>query len=147
MKTFRQYEKTLLENLIPKYIAKSGDQDTAGDILSQIRLECHNPFKLSCVVLDDAGTAVGFVTASIVMLPTGKRVVIDHAYTPNSGITPKIYTMIEEKLGTEDIWWITYRDPSAWIRLFKKHGKEIKLHGYLVRRVMDVEKFTEMKED
>lgn len=99
------------------------------------------------MVLDDAGTAVGFVTASIVMLPTGKRVVIDHAYTPNSGITPKIYTMIEEKLGTEDIWWITYRDPSAWIRLFKKHGKEIKLHGYLVRRVMDVEKFTEMKED
>ncbi len=130
----------LLESLIPKYIAKSGDHDSPQDILAQVRRECHNPFKLSCMVLNDDNSPVGFIIASLYILPTGKRIVIDHAYTPNSGITPKIYSMIEEKLGTEDIWWITYRDPSAWIKLFKKHGKEIKLQGYLVRRVTDAEK-------
>lgn len=140
MKTYRQYERALLESLIPKYIAKSGDGDGIADILAQIRLECHNPFKLSCMVLDDAGTPMGFVVASIVLMPMGKRVIIDHAYVPNMGIAPRIYGMIEEKLGTDDIWWVTYRDPSAWIRMFKKHGKEVKLHGYLVRRITETEK-------
>lgn len=134
--TLRQYEAGLLE-LIPKYLAKSLDEDQPQDILRQIRLGCHAPCALNCVVLDDDDRLCGFCCAYILMDMKGKRLIIDHLYAPNLAMSVKIYDMLVEKSGMDDVWFITYRDPKGWERMSKKCRRPLALRGYVMRFVKE----------
>jgi hypothetical protein len=147
LKTLRQYEKQLLEQVLPKYVAKSGVDERPQDILAQIRLECHNPFVLSCVLLDDAGAVIGFFVSFLQLTNLGKRLYIDHMYAPNTGQSAQMWKMITTKLGTDDVLYMTRRDPDAWIKGLGRLGIRVKLHGYLLRTVQDTEMFGKEKED
>ena len=144
LKTYRKYEGVLVE-LLPKYLAKSECDDSVGDILSHIRMECHNPFFISCVLLDDSEAVVGFVIAFVSITLQGKKIILEHMYAPNMGMSIKLYDMLVDKLGVEDVWWITHRDPAAWIKFTKKRSRPMKLHGWILRS--DTEQFGQEKED
>lgn len=98
-----------------------------------MRLECHNPFFLSCVLLSNDNVPVGFFIAFIQITHLGKRLYIDHMYAPNTGQAAEMYWMIQERMGVEDVLFMTRRSPDAWIKLFRKNGKDVRLHGYLIR--------------
>jgi hypothetical protein len=138
LKTLRQYEKALLERVFPKYIAKADCEDQPQEILAQIRLECHNPFFMACALLDEADTPVGFFVAFVQLTKLGKRLYIDHMYAPNTGQEVRLFNIIRERLGVDDVMFLTRRDPDAWIKMFKRAGVELKLHGYLLHTVQDM---------
>lgn len=119
--------------LIQKYLPKSGSHESVGEILSQIRMECHNPFFFSCIVLDDADIPIGFVLATVSITRRGKRIFIEHMHAPNLGMADKLHEMMMAKLGVDDVWWLTHRDPSAWIKFCKKRKHPVELYGWMIR--------------
>lgn len=147
MKTLKQYERVLLEQIFPRYIRKSGYEEGPQEILNQIRMECHNPFFMCCVILDGAGVVIGFFVAFVQMTNLGKRMYVDHVYTPDTGQSAQVFDMVRKKLGVEDVIFMTRRNPEAWIKLFNKYGIKVKLHGYLIRTVQDMGQFGQEKED
>jgi hypothetical protein len=145
LKTYRKYEGDLMQ-LLPKYLAKSKCDDTVGEILSSIRMECHNPFHMSCVVLDDSDSVIGFVIAYISITIRGKRIVLEHMYAPNLRMSTQLYDMLVDKLDVDDVWWITHRDPSAWIKFSQKQKRPAKLYGWMVKS-QDLVRLGQEKED
>lgn len=133
--------------IIPRYLAKSGCDEGVGEILAYIRMECHNPFILSCVLLDDEDRLVGFLVAYIVITRLGKRIFVDHVYAPNMNMADKLCDMVREKLGVEDMCWITHRDPAAWIKFSRRKKRPVELYGYMIRTVPDLTQFGQAKED
>lgn len=133
MKTLRQYERVLLEELIPKYLSKSQCHDAPQQILADMRTECHNPFYLSCVLLDEDDCAVGFAMARTAITRVGRQLVIEHLHAPNMGMMTKLLEMTMDKLQSHDVMWITYRDPAAWVRFTKKQKHPAELYGWLLR--------------
>ena len=147
LKTLRQYEKALLEDVFPKYIAKAGVDERPQEILSQIRLECHNPFFMAAVALGADDRPIGFFIAFVQLTLLGKRLYIDHVYMPNVTDNVRIYEMVKDKLGVDDVIWMTHRNPEAWIKMFAKYGHKVELHGYVVRTVRDKNELGGEKED
>ena len=141
LKTLRLYEKALLEDILPKYVSKAGVDDRPQEILSQIRLECHNPYFMAGVALDDSDRPVGFFVAFVQITLLGKRLYIDHVYMPNVTDNVRIYEMVKDKLGVDSVLWMTRRNPEAWIKMFAKLGHRVELHGYIIRTMQDVREF------
>jgi hypothetical protein len=133
LKTMRQYEQVLLEGLIPRYLAKSQCHDSPQRILADMRMECHNPFYLICVLLDDEGGAVGFAMAKVNILRTGRQIIVEHLYAPNMGMMSKLLEMTMSKLQSDHVMWITYRDPQAWIRFTRNQKRPAELYGWLLK--------------
>jgi len=98
-----------------------------------MRTECHNPFYLSIVLLEDTGEAVGFAMARMAIVPMGRQIVVEHLYAPNMGMMSRLLDMTMEKLEAEDVVWVTYRDPQAWIRFTRTQKRPAELHGWLLR--------------
>ena len=147
LKTLRQYEKALLEDVLPRYIAKAGVDERPQEILSQIRLECHNPFFFAAVALDNSDRPVGFFIAFVQITLLGKRLYIDHVYMPNVTDNVRIYEIVRDKLGVDSVLWLTHRNPEAWVKMFARYGHKIELHGYVLRTVQNTDEFGKEKED
>lgn len=133
LRTLRQYERVLLEELLPKHLAKSGCSEQPQEVLSLIRLECHNPFFLCCVLLSEDSEPIGFIVAYVQNTVLGQRLYIDHMYAPNTGMIMRLFGMVKDRLGVDDVTWMTHRNPEAWVKLGKKYGHDLVLHGYVIR--------------
>ena len=132
VRTLKKYEAGI-RKLIPAYLSKSLCTETEQEIIDQFRFGCHTPCYFGCVVLDNADKVIGFCYAYIIMDTKGKKLMIDHLYTRNASTAGKVYDMIVDKMGIDDVWYVTYRDPQAWERLSKRFKKPMKLYGYIMR--------------
>ena len=131
--TLKLYEKRLVEELIPAYLSKSRSKDTAEEVLMDMKLGCNNPFAFICVILDDADVPVGFMSSHQGVSCKGKQVVVDHLYAPSMGLSARLLDTVMEKLDAKSVLWLTYRDPSAWIKLSNKVNRPAELFGWMVR--------------
>lgn len=133
IKTLKQYEKALLEDVFPKYLAKSKSRETPQVMLADMRMECHNPFFIACVVLDEGDKPIGFLMARTSLTLHGRQAVVDHFHAPNMRLCAKMLELVMDRFGTEDVLWITHRDPGAWIKFSEKQGHPVELYGWLLR--------------
>ena len=51
LRTFKEYEDRLVA-LAEKYVAKAHVPESAREVVDQIKTRCHNPFALSCVIIN-----------------------------------------------------------------------------------------------
>ena len=136
--TFTKYEEDLTA-LIPKYLKKSGCQDELEEIVRSIKLGCHDPHFSCCVILDEE-VLKGFIIAYVWVDYKGKKIMVDHLYAPNMKLAGKVYSMVVDKLcenfnvDNEDIYFVTYRNPEAWVKFADKEGYPMNLHGWVLRR-------------
>jgi hypothetical protein len=145
--TFEKYKKDL-SALIPKYLKKSGCHDTEEDILQSIKLGCNNPHYNCCVLVEKKPISEhgsmevlkGFIIAYVWVDHKGKKITVDHLYAPNMGLAGKVFSLVVDKLcedfnvDNENIWFMTYRNPEAWIRFADKEGYPMNLQAWVLRR-------------
>ena len=135
LKTYNQYADDLHTLLVP-YLKKSGCEDI--DILQVMKLQCHNPYHFSCIILEDE-VPKGFLMASIVHTLSHNRIVIEHLYAPNMKLVLQVYKVICDKLSKDfdipksNIYFMTYRNPESWVRYCKKQGINTYLSSYVLR--------------
>ncbi len=137
--TFKKYEEDLLD-LIPKYLKKSGCSDSPEDILESIKSGCHNPHFNCCVVVDEE-ILKGFVIAYVWVDQQGKRIMVDHFHAPNMKLAGTVYKMVVGKLCQDynidelDVFFITYRNPEAWVKFSRREGVPMDVYSWILRRV------------
>ena len=132
-RTLRLYEKKLVEELIPAYLSRSRSRDTAEEVMMDMKLGCNDPFAFVCVILDDEDVPVGFMSARQEVSTKGKQAVVDHLYAPSMGLTAGLLDTVMQKLGVKSVLWLTYREPSAWIKLSNKVNRPAELFGWMVK--------------
>jgi hypothetical protein len=136
--TLRKYEEDL-RKLLPKYLTKSGCSDTVDEILDLIKLGCHDPHFNCCVVVDEE-ILKGFVVAYVMVDYKGRKIMVDHFHAPNMKLAGKLYSMVVGRLCKDfsidemDVWFVTYRNPEAWVKFSAKEGYPMTVHSYVLRR-------------
>jgi hypothetical protein len=137
LQTFNKY-KEHIKKLVPRYLNKSKCTDTNEVILSMIELGCNDPFFVCCVI-EDGDKTIGFLIAYVHYSIGKKKIIIDHFHCPNA-VNANVYKMVTEKMckqfnvKSDDVYFLTYRNPDAWVRLSKKRNLEMEVHGWILKR-------------
>lgn len=134
LKTYLTFSEGLSDAAV-KYLKKSGCEDSATEILTDIRLNCHNP-RMYCLVVGDPQKVDAFVVAMLTAAGGKKLLVIEHLYAPNQKLAAGLYRLVKKLAAGDseqfDTVFVTYRDPDAWIRFGQKHKVPLKVKSYLL---------------